>query len=63
MISASTCENSEPIPSDYVINESAEYVIFNAKLSHPRKTPVNFYFTAKANIGLRNFATRDDFFC
>ena len=62
MISASTCENSEPIPSDYVINESAEYVIFNAKLSHPRKTPVNFYFTAKANIGLRNFATRDDFF-
>ena len=61
-ISALSCEDSEPIPSDYIVSESAGNMIFNATLSHPSTTPVNIYLSTKVNIGLNNFATREDFY-
>ena len=45
-ISAYTCEESENIPTNMTINESVGDLIFNAKLSHPSKTPVTFNYSA-----------------
>ena len=61
-ISALSCEDSQPIPTDYIVSESVGNMIFNAKLSHPSNTPVNIYFTTKINTSLRNFAIDSDFF-
>ena len=56
-ISAYTCEYAEAIPANFSIIESIGSLIFNAKLSHPSKTPISFNFTATADT-----ATSADFY-
>ena len=56
-ISAFTCDNGVPIPENFSINESAGNLIFNAKLSHPSKTPINFNYVTTADT-----ATNFDFY-
>ena len=56
-IAAYSCEYSEPIPTDYSVNESVGNLIFNAKLSHPSQNPVTFNYSATADT-----ATDADFY-
>ena len=56
-ISAYSCEYSEPLPSNFSINESHGNLIFNAKLSHPSQNSVTFNYSATADT-----ATGADFY-
>ena len=56
-ISAFSCEYSEPIPTNFSVNESVGNLIFNAKLSHPSQNPVTFDYSATADT-----ATGADFY-
>ena len=60
-IFAYTCGDSEPIPRNFTISESAGNMIFNAKLSHPSKTPVTFNYSTEVN-NRENFASKSDFY-
>ena len=62
-ISAYTCEESETIPTNMSINESIGNLIFNAKLSHPSKTPVTFNYSATVSTQSSiNAASSADFY-
>ena len=47
-ILAYSCEYSQPIPTNFSVNESVGNLIFNAKLSHPSQNPVIFNYSATA---------------